>query len=75
MSAVADIIIERFDMSRLVVVRPLPFEDFTFAVKEVAKHGNDFRTLKKVVAEDDMDEVLKQSTTTSAQGATSAPWT
>ena len=57
-SAVADIIIERFDMSDLVVVRP-PFEDFTFVVKEVAKHGNDFRTLKKALAEDDMDEVLK----------------
>ena len=59
MSAVADIIIERFDMSSLVVVQPLPFEDFTFVVKEVAKHGNDFRMLKKVLAEDDMDEVIK----------------
>ena len=58
-SAVADIIKERFDMSRLVVVRPLPFEDFTSVVKEVAKQGNDFRTLNKVLAEDDMDEVLK----------------
>ena len=58
-SAVADIITERFDMSRLVVVRPLPFEDFTSVVKEVAKQGNDFRTLNKVLAEDDMDEVLK----------------
>ena len=57
-SAVADIITERFDMSRLVVVRPLPFEDFTSVVK-VAKQGNDFRTLNKVLAEDDMDEVLK----------------
>ena len=46
-------------MSRLVVVRPLPFEDFTSVVKEVAKQGNDFRTLNKVLAEDDMDEVLK----------------
>ena len=44
---------------RLVVVRPLPFEDFTSVVKEVAKQGNDFRTLNKVLAEDDMDEVLK----------------
>ena len=58
-SAVADIIKERFNMSRLVVVRPLPFEDFTSVVKEVAKQGNDFRTLNKVLAEDDMDEVLK----------------
>ena len=58
-SAVADIIKERFDMSRLVVVRPLPFEDFTSVVKEVAKQGNDFWTLNKVLAEDDMDEVLK----------------
>ena len=58
-SAVADIIKERFDMSRLVVVRPLPFEDSTSVVKEVAKQGNDFRTLNKVLAEDDMDEVLK----------------
>ena len=58
-SAVADIITERFDMSRLVVVRPLPFEDFTSVVKEVAKQGNDFRTLNKVLAEDEMDEVLK----------------
>jgi KaiC/GvpD/RAD55 family RecA-like ATPase len=58
-SAVADIITERFNMSRLVVVRPLPFEDFTSVVKEVAKQGNDFRTLNKVLAEDDMDEVLK----------------
>ena len=58
-SAVADIIKERFDMSRLVVVRPLPFEDFTSVVKEVAKQGNDFPTLNKVLAEDDMDEVLK----------------
>ena len=58
-SAVADIITERFDMSDLVVVRPLPFEDFTSVVKEVAKQGNDFRTLNKVLAEDDMDEVLK----------------
>ena len=58
-SAVADIITERFNMSDLVVVRPLPFEDFTSVVKEVAKQGNDFRTLNKVLAEDDMDEVLK----------------
>ena len=58
-SAVADIIKERFDMSRLVVVRPLPFEDFTSVVREVAKQGNGFRTLNKVLAEDDMDEVLK----------------
>ncbi|CAL1131084.1 unnamed protein product [Cladocopium goreaui] len=48
-SAVADIIKERFDMSDLVVVRPLPFEDFTSVVKEVAKQGNDFRTLNKEV--------------------------
>ena len=41
------------------MVRPLPFEDFTSVVKEVAKQGNDFRTLNKVLAEDDMDEVLK----------------
>ena len=54
-----NIITERFNMSRLVVVRPLPFEDFTSVVKEVAKQGNDFRTLNKVLAEDDMDEVLK----------------
>ena len=46
-------------MSRLVVVRPLPFEDFTSVVKEVAKQGNDFRTLNKVLAEDDMEQVLK----------------
>ena len=59
-SAVADIITERFDMSDLVVVRPLPFEDFTSVVKEVAKQGNDFRTLNKVLAEDDMEQVLKQ---------------
>ena len=60
MSGVADIITERFGMSRLVVVRPLPFEDFTSVVKEVAKQGNDFGTLNKVLAEDDMDDVLKQ---------------
>ena len=47
--AVADIITERFDMSRLVVVRPLPFEDFTSVVKEVAMQGNDFRTMNKVL--------------------------
>ena len=41
------------------VVRPLPFEDFTSVVKEVAKQGNDFRTLNKVLAEDDMEQVLK----------------
>ena len=58
-SAVADIIKERFDMSRLVVVRPLPFEDFTSVVKEVAKQGNDFRTLNKVLADDKIEEVLK----------------
>ena len=58
-SAVADIITERFNMSDLVVVRPLPFEDFTSVVKEVAKQGNDFRTLNKVLAEDDMEQVLK----------------
>ena len=58
-SAVADIIKERFDMSRLVVVRPLPFEDFTSVVKEVAKQGNDFRTLNKVLADDEIEEVLK----------------
>ena len=46
-SAVADIITERFDMSDLVVVRPLPFEDFTSVVKEVAKQGNDFRTAEQ----------------------------
>ena len=46
-------------MSRLVVVRPLPFEDFVSVVKEVAKHGNDFQTLKKVLADEDMEEVLK----------------
>ena len=46
-SAVADIITERFDMSDLVVVRPLPFEDFTSVVKEVAKQGNDFWTLQQ----------------------------
>ena len=40
-------------------MRPLPFEDFTSVVKEVAKQGKDFRTLKKVLAEDDMEEVLK----------------
>jgi hypothetical protein len=58
-SAVADIIKERFNMSDLVVVRPLPFEDFTSVVKEVAKQGNNFRTLNKVLAEDDMEQVLK----------------
>ena len=58
-SAVADIIKERFNMSRLVVVRPLPFEDFTSVVKEVAKQGNDFRTLNKVLADDKIEEVLK----------------
>ena len=46
-------------MSDLVVVRPLPFEDFTSVVKEVAKQGNDFRTLNKILAEDDMEQVLK----------------
>ncbi|CAL1166028.1 unnamed protein product [Cladocopium goreaui] len=30
-----------------------------FILEEVAKQGNDFRTLNKVLAEDDMDEVLK----------------
>ena len=59
MSAVADIIKERFNMSDLVVVRSLPFEDFTFVVKEVAKQGNNFRTLNQVLAEDDMEQVLK----------------
>ena len=59
MSAVADIITERFNMSDLVVVRPLPFEDFTSVVKEVAKQGNDFRTLNKVLADDEIEEVLK----------------
>ena len=58
-SAVADIIKERFNMPDLVVVRPLPFEDFTSVVKEVAKQGNNFRTLNKVLAEDDMEQVLK----------------
>ena len=58
-SAVADIITERFNMSDLVVVRPLPFEDFTSVVKEVAKQGNDFRTLNKVLADDEIEEVLK----------------
>ncbi|CAL1140350.1 unnamed protein product, partial [Cladocopium goreaui] len=58
-SAVADIIKERFNMSDLVVVRPLPFEDFTSVVKEVAKQGNDFRTLNKVLADDKIEEVLK----------------
>ncbi|CAL1128333.1 unnamed protein product [Cladocopium goreaui] len=58
-SAVADIIKERFNMSRLVVVRPLPSEDFTSVVKEVAKQGNDFRTLNKVLADDKIEEVLK----------------
>ena len=42
----------------VVVVRPLPFEDFTSVVKEVAKQGNDFRTLNKILAEDDMEQVL-----------------
>ena len=37
LSAVADIIKERFNMSDLVAVRPLPFEDFVPVVKEVAK--------------------------------------
>ena len=59
MSAVADIVEERFDMSDLVVVRPMPFEDFTSVVKEIAKQGNDFRTLNKVLADDEIDEVLK----------------
>ena len=58
-SAVADIITERFNMSDLVVVRPLPFEDFTSVVKEVAKQGNNFRTLNKVLADDEIEEVLK----------------
>ena len=58
-SAVADITIERLNMSDLVVVRPLPFEDFASVVKEVAKHGNDFRTLNKVLAGDEIEEVLK----------------
>ena len=58
-SAVADIIKERFNMSDLVVVRPLPFEDFTSVVEEVAKQGNNFRTLNKVLAEDDLEQVLK----------------
>ena len=57
--AVADIIKERFNMSRLVVVRPLPFEDFTSVVKEVAKQGNDFRTLNKVLADEKIEEALK----------------
>ena len=60
MFAVADIVKERFNMSRLVVVRPLPFQDFTSVVKEIAKQGNGFRTLNKVLAEDDMDEVEKR---------------
>ena len=72
-SAVADIVEERFDKSRLVVVRPLPFEDFSSVVKEIAKQGNDFRTLSKVLADEDIEQVLKHYTT-SAQGATSAPW-
>ena len=50
---------ERFNMSDLVVARPLPFEDFVPVVKEVAKHGNDFRTLNKVLADDEIEEVLK----------------
>eukprot|EP00435_Cladocopium_sp_Y103_P027688 s1188_g6.t2 len=58
-SAVAGIIKERFDMSDLVVVRPLLFEDFTSVVKEMAKQGNDFRTLNKVLADDEIEEVLK----------------
>ena len=69
----AEIITERFDMSRLVAVRPLPVEDFTSVVKEVAKQGSDFRTLNKVLAEDDMDEVLKHYYI--HVGATCAPWT
>ena len=60
MYAVADIITERFDVSDLVVVvRPLPFKDFVFVVKEVAKHGNDFRTLNKVLPDDEIEEALK----------------
>ena len=59
MSAVAGIVEEGFDMSDLMVVRPLPFEDFVFVGKEVAKHGNDFRTLNKVLADDEIEEVLK----------------
>ena len=58
-SAVADIIKERFNMSDLVVVRPLPFEDFTSVVQEVAKQGNDFRTRNKVLADGEIEEVLK----------------
>ncbi|CAJ1377657.1 unnamed protein product [Effrenium voratum] len=58
-SAVADIIKERFNMSDLVLVRPLPFEDFTSVVKEVAKQGNGFGTLNKVLADDKVAEVLK----------------
>ena len=55
MSAVAGIVEEGFDMSDLMVVRPLPFEDFVFVGKEVAKHGNDFRTLNKVLADEDIE--------------------
>ena len=61
-SAVADIIIERFNkfnMSRLVVVQPLPFDYFVSVVKEVAKHGIDFQTLNKVLADEDIEQVLK----------------
>ena len=42
-------------MSSRVVVRPLPFEDFTTVVKEIAKQGSDFRTLNKVLADEDIE--------------------
>ena len=42
-----------------MVVRPLPFEDFVSVVKEVAKRGNDFQTLNKVLADEAIEEVLK----------------
>ena len=41
------------------MVRPLPFEDFTSVVKEIAKQGSDFRTLNKVLADEDIEQVLK----------------
>ena len=59
LSAMADIITKRFDMSNLVVVRPLLFEDFMSVVKEVATQGNNFPALNKVLAEDEIEEVLK----------------
>ena len=53
-SAVADIIHERLDVSDLVVVRPLPFEDFAAVFK-----ATNFQTVKEVLADEETEEVLK----------------